>query len=113
MDGFGASLLAPNPSVALRKRAEDATRRHRVSMDEARIKRLRWRTRRGTRELDALFGGWLDERFAGADEAQRQAFDELLDVQDPDLWDWVMGHAKATRPDWQAIIDDIRSRHRL
>ena len=41
-------------------------------MDEARIKRLRWRTRRGTRELDALFGGWLDERFAGADEATRQ-----------------------------------------
>jgi succinate dehydrogenase flavin-adding protein (antitoxin of CptAB toxin-antitoxin module) len=35
-------------------------------MDEARIKRLRWRTRRGTRELDALFGGWLDERFASA-----------------------------------------------
>ena len=33
--------------------------------------------------------------------------------QDPDLWDWVMGHAKATRPDWQAIIDDIRARHRL
>jgi antitoxin CptB len=34
-------------------------------------------------------------------------------VQDPDLWDWVMGHAKASRADWQAIIDDIRSRHRL
>jgi antitoxin CptB len=82
-------------------------------MDEARIKRLRWRTRRGTRELDALFGGWLDERFADADEATRVAFDELLDVQDPDLWDWVMGYAQATRPDWQTIIDEIRARHRL
>ena len=39
--------------------------------------------------------------------------DELLDVQDPDLWDWVMGHATAPRADWQAIIDDIRARHRL
>ena len=82
-------------------------------MEEARLKRLRWRTRRGTRELDRLFGGWLDERFADADEATRLAFDELLDVQDPDLWDWVMGHARAPRDDWQAIIDDIRSRHRL
>ncbi|MFI4958597.1 MAG: succinate dehydrogenase assembly factor 2 [Lysobacterales bacterium] len=81
--------------------------------DPARAKRLRWRTRRGTRELDALFGGWLDERFASADEAQQQAFDELLDVQDPDLWDWVMGHARPARADWQAIIDDIRARHRL
>ncbi|MDQ6648118.1 MAG: succinate dehydrogenase assembly factor 2, partial [Pseudomonadota bacterium] len=40
--------------------------------------RLRWRARRGTRELDALFGGWLDECFADADPAQQQAFDELL-----------------------------------
>lgn len=75
--------------------------------------RLRWRARRGTRELDALLGGWLDERFAGADPAQRQAFDQLLDAQDPDLWDWIMGFARAPRDDWQGIIDDIRARHRL
>jgi antitoxin CptB len=82
-------------------------------MDEAIIRRLRWRTRRGTRELDALFGGWLDESFAGADEATRKAFDELLDVQDPDLWDWVMGHGKPGREDFARIIDEIRARHRL
>ena len=79
----------------------------------ARLKRLRWRARRGTRELDALFGGWLDECFVDADAATQQAFDELLDAQDPDLWDWVMGHARPERADWQAIIDDIRARHRL
>ncbi|HEY8587140.1 MAG TPA: succinate dehydrogenase assembly factor 2 [Rhodanobacter sp.] len=82
-------------------------------MDEARIKRLRWRARRGTRELDALLGGWLDQCFAGADPDRQQAFDELLDVQDPDLWDWVMGRARSDRADWQAIIDDIRARNRL
>jgi antitoxin CptB len=79
-------------------------------MNEA---RLRWRARRGTRELDALLGGWLDERFATADDARQQAFDAMLDAPDPDLWDWVMGHARPPRPDWQAIIDDIRARHRL
>ncbi|HET6807081.1 MAG TPA: succinate dehydrogenase assembly factor 2 [Frateuria sp.] len=77
------------------------------------LARLRWRARRGTRELDALLGGWLDERYADADAPTRQAFDELLDAQDPDLWDWVMGHAQSPRSDWQAIIDDIRTRHRL
>ncbi len=81
--------------------------------DDPRLRRLRWRCRRGTRELDALFGGWLDERYATAGEAAQQAFDALLDVQDPELWDWVMGHARPTRADWQAIIDDIRARHRL
>ncbi|MET4674738.1 antitoxin CptB [Luteibacter sp. PvP120] len=84
-----------------------------MNVDDARLKRLRWRTRRGTRELDRLFGGWLDERYADADEACRTAFDALMDVQDPDLWDWVMGHARAPRDDWQGIIDDIRTRHRL
>jgi antitoxin CptB len=82
-------------------------------MDEAVIRRLRWRTRRGTRELDALFGGWLDESFASADEATRKAFDELLDVQDPDLWDWVMGQGRPGREDFARIIDEIRTRHRL
>jgi antitoxin CptB len=82
-------------------------------VDEARIRRLRWRTRRGTRELDALFGGWLDERFVDAPANVQQAFEDLLDVQDPDLWDWVMGHARPARADWQGIIDDIRTRHRL
>lgn len=76
-------------------------------------KRLRWRARRGTRELDNLIGWWLDRRLAQADAGQRQAFDALLDVQDPDLWDWLMGHAQAPRKDWQEIIDDIRAAHRI
>ena len=84
-----------------------------VPSTDARLKRIQWRCRRGTRELDAMLGGWLDERFEQADEAQRQAFDELLDTQDPELWDWMMGHARPDRADWQIIIDDIRARHRL
>ena len=84
-----------------------------MSNDDPRFNRLRWRTRRGTRELDKLFYGWLEERFATAGPEQQQAFDELLEAQDPDLWDWVMGHARPERLDWQVIIDDIRARHRL
>lgn len=79
----------------------------------ARRKRLDWRVRRGTKELDILFGTWLAERYDAADTAQQAAFDTLLDQQDPDLWDWVMGYARVPRADWRAIIDDIRARHRL
>lgn len=79
----------------------------------ARRKRLGWRVRRGTKELDIMFGTWLDERYDAADAARQAAFDALLDEQDPDLWDWVMGHAPVPRADWQAIIDEIRTRHRL
>ncbi len=80
---------------------------------EAIVQRLRWRCRRGTRELDALFGDWLERCYPDADAAARLAFAELLDAQDPDLWDWVMGRSRPARKDWAAIIDDIRARHRL
>ncbi|MGH8215672.1 MAG: succinate dehydrogenase assembly factor 2 [Rhodanobacteraceae bacterium] len=74
------------------------------------LKRLRWRCRRGTRELDALLGGWLESRRDSIDEAQISAFDALLDQQDPVLWDWLTGHAEPPRADWQAIVADIRER---
>jgi antitoxin CptB len=74
---------------------------------------LRWRARRGTRELDALVGWWLDVRHDGAGMEAREAFAALLDAQDPDLWGWLMGHARAPHTEWQAIIDEIRAAHRI
>ena len=82
-------------------------------MNDATVARLRWRCRRGTRELDALVGWWLDARYAAAGVAAQTAFAELLDVQDPDLWNWLVGRGCAPRDDWQAIIDEIRSRDRV
>jgi antitoxin CptB len=75
--------------------------------------RLRWRCRRGTRELDALLGWWLDTRFAGAPETTRAAFDALLDRPDPDLWDWLTGCGEPDDPRFAAIVDDIRRHHRV
>ncbi|HET9835816.1 MAG TPA: succinate dehydrogenase assembly factor 2 [Rhodanobacteraceae bacterium] len=77
------------------------------------LKRLRWRCRRGTRELDALLGGWLDEQGARADTQTLTAFGALLDEPDPQIWDWLMGHARAPRVDWQEIVDAIRARNRI
>ncbi|HET7561144.1 MAG TPA: succinate dehydrogenase assembly factor 2 [Rhodanobacteraceae bacterium] len=72
------------------------------------VKRLRWRCRRGTRELDALLGDWLDRHSADSNPSALRAFDALLDQQDPDVWNWLMGHAAAPRADWQAILSEIR-----
>ncbi|MBS0431972.1 MAG: succinate dehydrogenase assembly factor 2 [Proteobacteria bacterium] len=82
-------------------------------MNEATLKRLRWRCRRGTRELDALLGGWLDADGAQADEATLSAFDELLEQPDPLRWDWLMGNAAPPRADWQEMVDAIRARDRV
>lgn len=72
------------------------------------LKRLRWRCRRGTRELDALLGGWLNTHAGNADETALAAFGALLDQPDPALWDWLIGHAQPPRADWRAIVAQIR-----
>ena len=80
---------------------------------DAVLKRLRWRCRRGTRELDQLVGWWLDERHSIAPAEQQLAFAQLLEAQDPDLWDWVMGRGRPDDAEQAAIVDAIRSRHQL
>lgn len=74
------------------------------------LKRLRWRCRRGTRELDALLGGWLDEHGTQADAHMLAAFDALLEEPDPLIWDWLMGYAHPGRADWVAIVGQIRAK---
>jgi antitoxin CptB len=72
--------------------------------------RLRWRCRRGMRELDQLLGWYLEARYPVSDDAQKDAFSTLLDRQDPELWDWLMGHEQPEEPSWRRIVDEIRAR---
>ena len=75
--------------------------------------RLRWRCRRGMRELDQLLGWYLDTRYAGSDAATKEAFSTLLDQQDPELWDWLMGRTQPGLEAWRRIVDEIRTRDRV
>ncbi|HEX5354511.1 MAG TPA: succinate dehydrogenase assembly factor 2 [Rhodanobacteraceae bacterium] len=81
-----------------------------AAVSDARLKRIRWRCRRGTRELDALLGGWLQAHAAVMDEPRLATFDALLDQQDPELWDWLMGHTEPPCAEWREIVIDIRRR---
>lgn len=79
-------------------------------MDEAtELKKLRWRCRRGMRELDQLFGRYLDRCWAQATTAERAVFLWLLDCEDDKLWRWFMGYE--TCPDAQpaALVASIRA----
>ena len=82
-------------------------------LDAAVTGRLRWRCRRGTRELDRLLDWWLRERYPRADDAARAVFDALLDVPDPELWSWFTGQSKPTEPRFLSIVDEIRAQHRV
>lgn len=82
-------------------------------MSDAGLKRLRWRCRRGMRELDQLLGWYLDVRYEKVDDATKGAFSTLLEEQDPQLWNWLSGQVVPTQADWRCIIDEIRSRDRI
>jgi antitoxin CptB len=55
-------------------------------------KRLLFRARHmGTNENDIFFGGFAEAHLAGMSEEQLQRFEKLLEVNDPDLFQWATG----------------------
>jgi|TARA_B100001079_G_scaffold91875_2_gene78766 antitoxin CptB len=68
------------------------------------IGRLRWRCRRGARELDILFTRFLDTGYATLNEEQKAAFQALLNQQDPLILDWFLGR---TSPDESALKEMV------
>lgn len=69
----------------------------RWGMDERR-KRLKFRAwRRGLQELDLILGAFADAQLGHLDEAGLDAFEELLNIPDNDLFDWLCD--RSTPPD--------------
>jgi antitoxin CptB len=73
------------------------------------VKRLRWRCRRGMRELDQLLERWLDRDYAAASEPQRGVFRRLLDSEDDRLWRWFLGHESSDDVEIAALVEYIRT----
>lgn len=60
-----------------------------------RLKALKYRARyRGTREADALIGGFFDKHGAQWGEAELAWFEALVDQDDADIMAWALGHAE-------------------
>jgi len=59
------------------------------------------------KELDVLLLGWLEHRWAEADESHRRSFQWLLEQPDPDLADWLIGGSRPPDAGHAALVDDI------
>ena len=80
-----------------------------MSETDAELRKLRWRSRRGMRELDQLFTRYLDHRWAQSPEAERATFRRLLECEDDRLWRWFMGFEHADDPELDALVQRIRN----
>lgn len=68
---------------------------------------LRWRCRRGMRELDVLLTGWFNREYARAPDDLRQQFAQLLEHEDDRLWDWLSGR-RAPESGLEEIVTAVR-----
>ena len=62
--------------------------------DDIRLKRLSYRAHhRGFKEADLLLGAFADAHLAELTPAELTDFETLLEEQDQDIYDWVLGRA--------------------
>jgi antitoxin CptB len=64
--------------------------------------RLRWRCRRGMKELDILLTRYLDQRYSAAPAEEQEAFLSLLETQDPVIFAYCVGQERP--PEHLAVL---------
>jgi antitoxin CptB len=79
-------------------------------LDAAQMGRLRWRCRRGMRELDELLSHYLDEQYPGAGPEEQAAFSQLLDSPDADLHSFCLRRSLPASPALRRVVDRITTR---
>ena len=78
-----------------------------TAADTATLSKLRWRCRRGMRELDQAMLSYLENHYEHATESERADFIALQEMQDPELFRLVSGKAKEAR--FETILEKIKS----
>lgn len=74
---------------------------------EHRLKRMKMRSmRRGIKEMDIILEKYADDHMAALDEPTLDLYDELLNENDQDLYQWVTGQVDAPER-FKALIHAI------
>lgn len=79
-----------------------------IESDAAEINKLRWRCRRGTRELDLMLIRYLQRAYAQAGDIEKKAFLSLLELEDAELNRYLLGEQPAEDPQLQGLLIRIR-----
>jgi len=73
--------------------------------------RLKWQCRRGMRELDELLLGYLNECYTDADDAEKAAFQAVLELADPELNGYLLQRQKPASEAIARVIERILGRN--
>jgi antitoxin CptB len=70
--------------------------------------RLLWRCRRGIKEMDIILQDFVDNSYEQLSNENKNAFSNLLDEQDLDILNWIMGKDEPTDSKLIGIINIIK-----
>jgi antitoxin CptB len=73
------------------------------------LARLKWRCRRGMRELDAVLQAFLGIAFAALSDDDKSRFEAILDLPDPELYGYLAGRLEPRDRNLAALIGRIRA----
>ena len=73
------------------------------------LSKLRWRARRGMKELDVVLNRWLDRRGESASADELATFERLLACEDSDLWPWMLGRSRPDDAALAELVDEVRA----
>jgi len=76
--------------------------------DMARAGRLKWRCRRGMKEIDLLLEWFVEQHREELDSGQWPELGGLLETEDDRLWDWLQNPASPDAADFRELLDRIR-----
>jgi len=74
-----------------------------------RLKKLRWQSRRGMKELDVLLEAFLVEQAVPLTEGAWPEIEELLRLEDDALFDWISGRDLPSDPALLKLIDVLKN----
>jgi antitoxin CptB len=72
------------------------------------MSRLRWRCRRGTKELDIVMNRYFQERYETATVEEQASFNALLDIEDPIIFDWLMDKTQAEDENLKVLVEILK-----
>ena len=70
--------------------------------------RIRWRCRRGVKELDVLLEQFVVECLPRLSLEHTRILDRLLDEADLDLLDWIIGRNPPRAPEYLPLLQMLR-----
>ena len=68
------------------------------------INKIKWKCRRGLRELDLLFRQYIEDNLESLSKEDLDMFDSILDLDDQPIYDFIFKNQSLNSPDKEKFI---------